>query len=324
MLKRILITGAAGQIGSELVPALCAKYGADSVIATDIIASQPAASGFATPQSNDLIRLDATDKEALRRLIKEQNINEIYHLAGLLSANGEKNPARAWEINITSWKNILDLGVEFKIAQIFWPSSIAAFGPTTPKTDIPQRTILEPSTMYGVTKVTGELLANYYFLKYGLDIRSLRYPGIISWTTPPGGGTTDYASEIYYAALQTGRYDCFVKADTVLPMIYMDDAVQATLQLMEAPADKISIRTSYNLGGLSFTAQDLADNVAKYVPSFSCAFKPDERQLIADSWPRTIDDTAARADWGWQPSFTLDQISQDMIKNLRIKLKISS
>lgn len=315
MNRHILVTGAAGQIGSELIPALFKKYGADAVIASDIAD----AAGRFVGQA-DFVRLDATDREALEKLIKEREITEIYHLAGLLSANGEKDPVRTWDVNMTSLKNVLDLSVENKINKVFWPSSIAAFGPTTPKTDIPQQTILEPATIYGVTKVAGELLANYYFHKYGLDIRSLRYPGLISWATPPGGGTTDYSSAIYYAALQSGHYDCFVREDTVLPMLYMDDAITATLQLMDAPAEKISIRTSYNLNGLDFSARELAENVARHLPGFTYSFKPDERQAIADSWPRSVDDSAARADWGWRPAFDLDKISQVMIENLRRKL----
>jgi nucleoside-diphosphate-sugar epimerase len=301
------------------VPALSRQYGSANIIASDI--SPDSGALF---EQTAFVQLDARDKTKLADLIQARKITEIYHLAGILSANGEKDPARAWDLNIRSLKNVLDLSVTHKIEKVFWPSSIAAFGPTTPKTTIPQRTILEPSTMYGVTKVTGELLANYYFTKYGLDIRSLRYPGIISWQTTPGGGTTDYASAIYYAALQTGHYDCFVRPETVLPMMYMDDAVAATLQLMAAPTEKISIRTAYNLNGLSFSARELADNVGKYCSDFKCDFKPDERQAIADSWPQTVDDAVARHDWGWHPSFDLDRISQTMLSNLRLKLKIKS
>jgi nucleoside-diphosphate-sugar epimerase len=317
MTSHILITGALGQIGSELVPALSQKYGAANIIASDISEDRGVFAGQA-----DFIKLDATNKTRLAELIKSREITEIYHLAGILSATGEKHPDLAWDINITSLKNILDLSVANNVKQVFWPSSIAAFGPTTPKTSIPQQTILEPSTMYGVTKVAGELLGNYYFNKYGLDIRSLRYPGIISWKTPPGGGTTDYASAIYYGAMQTGHYDCFVRPDTILPMIYMADAVVATLLLMSVPPEKITVRTAYNLNGLSFSARQLAENVAKYCPGFTYDFQPDDRQKIADSWPQTIDDSAARADWGWQPAFDLDSISRTMLDNLRLKLKI--
>ena len=219
--------------------------------------------------------------------------------------------------NMKSLKNVLDLAVEYKIDRVFWPSSIAAFGPTTPLENTPQNTILEPTTMYGVTKVAGELLCQYYFVKYGLDVRSLRYPGIISWKTQPGGGTTDYAVAIYYEAIQKKNYDCFVNKQTVLPMMYMDDAVNATLQLMETDASKIKIRTAYNITAISFSAQELAQNVAKHIPGFVCTFSPDARQEIADSWPSTIDDSCARKDWGWQHKFDLDQISTEMIKNLQ-------
>jgi len=307
--KKILVTGALGQIGSELVPTLRQKFGADNVIASDVRMIEGGEGVF--------IQADATDKSALARIIKENNIGTIYHLVGILSANGEKDPALAWRINMESLRNILDLCVEHKIKRLFWPSSIAAFGPTTPLENTPQKTVLEPTTMYGVTKVAGELLCQYYHLKYGLDVRSLRYPGIISWKTAPGGGTTDYAVAIYYDAVAKGSYDCFVREDTVLPMMYMDDAVRATLELMAAPSEKIKIRTSYNLSALSFSARALADNVAKHVPGFSCSFTPDSRQRIADSWPKSVDDSAARQDWGWLPAFDLDKISEDMIKNLQ-------
>jgi len=240
----------------------------------------------------------------------------IYHLVGVLSAVGEKNPNLAWDVNMTGLKNILDLAVEYKIERLFWPSSIAAFGPTTPLFDTPQKTILEPTTMYGVTKVAGELLCQYYFIKYDLDVRSLRYPGIISWKTPPGGGTTDYAVAIYYEAVKNKSYDCFVNENTILPMVYMDDAVRATIELMDADKEKISIRTAYNLTAISFSAKELAENVAKYIPDFKCTFTPDDRQKIADSWPKTIDDKKAREDWGWKYEFDLDKISVEMIKNL--------
>ncbi len=314
MQKKILVTGALGQIGSELVPALRKKYGNDNVIA---VGYSKESGEFNKPFE----RVDATNKEELRTLIEKYQINTIYHLVGILSAVGEKNPNLAWHTNMESLKNILDLAVEYKIDRLFWPSSIAAFGPTTPLFDTPQETILAPTTMYGVTKVAGELLCQYYNLKYGLDVRSLRYPGIISWKTPPGGGTTDYAVAIYYEAVKNGSYDCFVKDDTILPMMYMDDAVNATLELMEADSEKIKIRTSYNLTAVSFSAKELADNVAKYVPNFKCTFTPDSRQKIADSWPKTIDDTSARKDWGWKPKFDLDQISMEMIKNLKEKFQ---
>jgi nucleoside-diphosphate-sugar epimerase len=312
MKRNILVTGALGQIGSELVPALRKKHGNNNVIAVDY---KEAPESFR--KAGPFEHTDARNKEGLIALIKKYNTNTIYHLAGILSANGEKNPDLAWDVNMNSLKHVLDLAIEYKISNVFWPSSIAVFGPTTPKKDTPQRTILEPTTMYGITKVAGELMCQYYHLKYGLDVRSLRYPGIISWKTPPGGGTTDYAVAIYYDALKKGSYNCFVNEKTVLPMMYMDDAVRATIELMEADTEKIKIRTSYNLTALSFSAKELADNVAKYVSNFKCAFTPDERQKIADSWPSSIDDSKAREDWGWKPGFDLDKISIDMIKNLK-------
>ncbi len=313
--KIILVTGALGQIGSELVPALREKFGAENVIAV----------GHRTKPSEEFINsgpfetADARDKDALKTLIEKYNINTIYHLVGVLSATGEQKPDLAWDVNMGSLKNILELCVEFKIEQLFWPSSIAAFGPTTPLLNTPQQTILEPTTMYGVTKVAGELLCQYYFVKYGLDVRSLRYPGIISWKTAPGGGTTDYAVAIYYDALQKGTYDCFVNEETTLPMMYMNDAVKATIKLMEADSSKITVRTSYNLTAVSYSAKELAQNVIEKVSGFTCTFSPDSRQKIADSWPSTIDDSKAREDWGWNHEFGLNEISEIMIKNLKIK-----
>lgn len=312
-MKKILVTGALGQIGSELIPELRKKYGKENVIAVGH--HKEPSEEFRN--SGPFEMADSRNKEELRILIEKYKIDTIFHLVGVLSAVGEKNPNLAWDVNMNGLKNVLDLAVEYKIEKMFWPSSIAAFGPTTPLENTPQKTVLEPTTMYGVTKVSGELLCQYYFVKYGLDIRSLRYPGIISWKTPPGGGTTDYAVAIYYDAIAKGSYNCFVKEDTVLPMMYMDDAVKATLQLMEAEKEKITIRTAYNLTAISFSAKELADNIAKYINDFKYTFTPDERQKIADSWPKTIDDRKAREDWGWKPQFDLDKISIEMIKNLR-------
>jgi len=311
--RKILVTGALGQIGSELIPMLREKFGKENVIAVGH--SKEPSEEF--KNSGPFEMADSRNKEELRLLIEKYNINTIYHLVGVLSAVGEKNPNLAWDVNMTGLKNVLDLAVEYKIDRLFWPSSIAAFGPTTPLVDTPQKTVLEPTTMYGVTKVSGELLCQYYFVKYGLDVRSLRYPGIISWKTAPGGGTTDYAVAIYYDAIAKGSYDCFVKEDTVLPMMYMDDAVRATLELMEADKEKITIRTAYNLAAISFSAKELAENVSKYIPDFKCTFTPDSRQQIADSWPKSLDDSQARKDWGWKHKFDLDQISIEMIKNLK-------
>ena len=312
-MEKILVTGALGQIGSELIPALREKFGSENVIAVGH-RKEPTEE---FKNTGPFEKADARNKNELKVLIEKYDISIIYHLVGVLSAVGEKNPDLAWDVNMNGLKNILELAVEYKIKRLFWPSSIAAFGPTTPLENTPQKTVLEPTTMYGVTKVAGELLCQYYFVKYGLDVRSLRYPGVISWKTPPGGGTTDYAVAIYHEALEKGHYDCFVRENTVLPMIYMDDAVKATMQLMEADSGKITIRTAYNLTAVSFSARELADNVAKHIDGFTCAFKPDERQKIADSWPSTIDDSKAREDWGWQHQFGLDEISSDMIKNLK-------
>ncbi|MFA6324990.1 MAG: NAD-dependent epimerase/dehydratase family protein [Candidatus Paceibacterota bacterium] len=314
-MKKILVTGALGQIGSELIPELREKYGSENVIAVGHHKEPTEEFKNAGPFEN----ADSRNKEELRSLIEKYNIDTIYHLVGVLSAVGEKNPNLAWDVNMNSLKNVLDLAVEYKIERMFWPSSIAAFGPSTPLLNTPQKTVLEPTTMYGVTKVAGELLCQYYFVKYGLDVRSLRYPGIISWKTPPGGGTTDYAVAIYYDAVEKGSYDCFVKEDTVLPMMYMDDAVRATVELMEAQKEKINVRTAYNLTAISFSAKELAENVYKYVDNFKCTFTPDDRQKIADSWPKSIDDTKAREDWGWKHNFDLDKISIEMIKNLKKK-----
>jgi len=313
MQRKILVTGALGQIGSELIPALRAKYGSENVIAVGHRKEPSEEFRNAGPFEN----ADCRKKDEIKALIEKYNINTIYHLVGVLSAVGEKNPDLAWDVNMNGLKNVLELCVEYKIDRLFWPSSIAAFGPTTPLKNTPQKTVLEPTTMYGVTKVSGELLCQYYFVKYGLDVRSLRYPGIISWKTPPGGGTTDYAVAIYYDAVQKGSYDCFVNEKTTLPMMYMDDAVKATMMLMEADPKKIAVRTSYNLTAISFSAKELADNVAKHIKGFKCTFTPDSRQKIADSWPSSIDDSKAREDWGWKHEFDLDKISEDMIINLK-------
>lgn len=312
-MQKILVTGALGQIGSELIPKLREKFGKENVIAVGH--SKEPSEKF--KNSGPFEMADSRNKEELRYLIEKYKIDTIYHLVGVLSAVGEKNPNLAWDVNMTGLKNVLDLAVEYKIERLFWPSSIASFGPTTPLFDTPQKTILEPTTMYGVTKVAGELLCQYYFVKYGLDVRSLRYPGIISWKTLPGGGTTDYAVAIYYEAVKNKSYDCFVNENTILPMMYMDDAVRATIELMEADKEKISVRTSYNLTAISFSAKELAENVVKYIPDFKCTFTPDDRQKIADSWPKTIDDKKAREDWGWKHEFDLDKISIEMIKNLQ-------
>ncbi|MFA5070062.1 MAG: NAD-dependent epimerase/dehydratase family protein [Patescibacteria group bacterium] len=315
-MEKILITGTAGQIGSELVPVLHKKHGPENIVL-----------GFLDKQlTPELLKyghgeiVDVTDKEMIRNVLEKHRINTIYHLAGILSASGEKNPNLAWRVNLEGLKNILDLALEYKVEKVFWPSSIAAFGPTTPRDRTPQRTILEPTTMYGLNKVAGELLCQYYFHKFGLDVRSLRYPGVISWKTEPGGGTTDYAVAIYYEAVKGNNYECFLKEDTALPMMYMDDAVKATIDLMEAPKEKISVRTSYNLAAVSFTPQEVFKEIKKHYPKFKVTYAPDFRQAIADSWPKSIDDSQARKDWGWKHEYDLAKMTEVMIRELKKKL----
>jgi nucleoside-diphosphate-sugar epimerase len=310
-MRKILVTGAFGQIGSDLVPALQEKFGQNNVIAMGHRNIPDDFDGIV-----ETLRLP--DKDGLEALIKKHDIGTIYHMVSLLSATGEQNPNLAWDLNMGSLKDCLDLAVEHDM-KVFWPSSIAAFGPTTPRQDTPQKTVLEPTTMYGVTKVSGELLCQYYYEKYGLDVRSIRYPGLISWKAEPGGGTTDYAVAIYYEALQSGKYTCFVKPDTVLPMMYMADAVWGTIQLMAAPAEDITIRTSYNFAAISFEAQELAKVVNDHLP-VAVSYEPDDRQKIADSWPQTIDDSQAREDWDWDHEYDLEKITEVMLKKLDEKL----
>ena len=315
-MQKILVTGSTGQIGTELVPALQEKYKPENLIVT--FHQKKPDEQFLNGSTGE--PLDATDKKAIEDLINKYQINVIYHLTSILSAKAEKNPDLAWRTNLESLKNILDLGLEYKLNRIFWPSSMAVFGPTTPRDNTPQETIIEPTMIYGVTKRAGELLCNYYFLKYGLDVRSLRYPGIISWKTPPGGGTTDYACEIFYKAILQGKYSCFLKKDTMLPMMYMDDAIKATLGIMEAKPEQIKIRTSYNLAAISFTPEELAREIKKYFSNFECEYQPDERQSIADSWPRSIDDSKARQDWDWKHEYNLPKMVEVMLRELRKKL----
>ena len=311
---KILVTGSVGQIGSELVLELRKKHGNENVIAT----------GHRTEPPKELLDgpfeiVDATDKEALKNLIERYNIKEVYHLVGILSAVGEKNPDLAWEVNMESLKNVLDLAKDLKLKRIFWPSSIAAFGPDTPKENTPNETILRPTTMYGVTKVAGELLCEYYFKKYGVDVRSLRYPGIISHKTLPGGGTTDYAVAIFYDAIKNKKYSCFVTKDTVLPMMYMPDCIKATIDLMNADSSNLNRRV-FNLTAMSFSAQELAEEIKKHIPEFECTYEPDFRQKIADSWPRTIDDSAARNEWGWNHEYDLSKMTEDMLAEIGKKI----
>lgn len=312
-MKRILVTGAFGQIGTELVPALEHTSGVEKVVAL----------GHATlPEDFGGIveKGDATDKMTLERIISSHEIDTVFHLVSLLSATGEAQPHKAWEVNMTSLKHVLDLAVEHKL-RVFWPSSIAAFGPTTPRVNTPQHTVLEPTTMYGVTKVAGELLCQYYWKKFGVDVRSLRYPGLISWKAEPGGGTTDYAVAVFYEALTSGKYECFVREDTILPMMYMDDAVRATIELMQADESKLTVRTSYNLAAISFKASELVEEITTYVP-LEVTYAPDHRQSIADSWPQTIDDTQARSDWEWKHQVDLPTMTLIMLQQLAKKLGV--
>ncbi|MEX0361592.1 NAD-dependent epimerase/dehydratase family protein [Flagellimonas sp.] len=311
MQKPILILGACGQIGTELTMELRAKYGKDTVIASDIREGSES-----LMDSGPFELLDATNYEAIEDVVMHYEIDEVYLMAAMLSATAEKFPMRAWNLNMNSLFNVLNLAKDRKISKIFWPSSIAVFGPNTPKENTPQSTVMEPSTVYGISKQSGERWCEYYFNKFGIDVRSVRYPGLISWKTMPGGGTTDYAVEIYHKALETGKYNCFLQEDTKLPMMYMDDAISATLNLMEADAEKISVRSSYNLGSMSFTPNEIAQSIKEHIPEFQMDYHPDFRQQIADSWPSSIDDSFAKRDWAWQPKFDLDSTTSEMLRNL--------
>ncbi|MCX6772037.1 MAG: NAD-dependent epimerase/dehydratase family protein [Candidatus Micrarchaeota archaeon] len=313
----ILVIGAVGQIGTELTMELRRRHGGSSVVAATRKTPFPPE----MEKSGPCIFFDVSDKEAMKKVIKEHDIGTIYQLASLLSATGEKDPDLAFQINLIGLKNTLDVCRECGVKKIFWPSSIAAFGPTTPRDNTPQWTVLEPTTMYGVTKVSGELLLQYYYKKYGLDTRSVRYPGLISYKAEPGGGTTDYSVAIFYEAIKHKKYTCFVGAHTVLPMMYMPDAIRGTIELMDAPREKLKVATSYNLAAISFSAKELADEVARIIPGFVCDYKPDHRQAIADSWPKSIDDSQARQDWGWKHEYDLKRMSEDMVKNLRPMLE---
>ncbi len=316
-MDNILIIGAAGQIGSELTVALRNIYGVDHVFATDI--KQPPKD---IAEGGPFQLLDVMDDKRLIHFVIRHKITQIYHLAAVLSGNAERIPIQAWNINMDSLMNILDLAKEVpEIKKIFWPSSIAVFGPTTPRENTPQFTVMEPNTVYGISKLAGERWMQYYHQRYKIDARSIRYPGLISYKTEPGGGTTDYAVEIFYEAVRQGRYECFLTEDTALPMMFMPDAVQATVQLMEADASKIAVRSSYNLGGISFTPKQLAAEIKKHKPGFEITYKPDFRQAIADSWPKSIDDSVARSQWGCTYSYTLEDMTRIMLDEVEKKLK---
>jgi nucleoside-diphosphate-sugar epimerase len=312
---KILIIGAGGQIGVELTLALRNIFGENNVIATDIREAHPL-----LRDSGPYAMLDAMDAEATLSLIKKEGITQVYLLAALLSATGEKMPQKAWDINMKSLLQLLELGVQEKLAKIYWPSSIAVFGPTTPTQQTPQKTIIEPRTVYGVSKYAGELWCQYYNQRWGLDVRSLRYPGLISWKSEPGGGTTDYAVEIYHEALKQQQYTCFLSENTYLPMMYMDDAIRGTIELMQAPAESMKTRMAYNLSAMSFSPKEIAAAIQRHIPDFTIDYNPDFRQAIADGWPKSIDDSAARADWGWRHEFDLDKMTADMLLHLKEKM----
>lgn len=310
MTKKILVIGASGQIGTELVEGLRDRFGAEDVVASDI--KEPQAK-----QTGPFALVNAMDRRGIERVIDKHGITEVYLLAALLSATAEKDPAFAWKLNMESLLIILELAREGRLKKVYWPSSIAVFGPTTPKDMTPQHTITEPSTVYGISKLAGEGWCAYYHKRYGVDVRSIRYPGLIGWKSAPGGGTTDYAVHIFHEAIKHGAYTSFLGPDSTLPMMYMPDAIRATIDLMEAPSEQVKERGSYNLAGISFSPEEIAAEVARHIPGFKMSYAPDERQAYADSWPRSIDDSAARKDWGWRPGFDLKTMVDDMMAHLR-------
>jgi nucleoside-diphosphate-sugar epimerase len=315
-MQRILIIGAGGQLGTELTKALALKYGNDKIVATDFQEAVKSKFDYCSFQT-----LNVMDKAALSNIVENEKITEIYHLAAILSASGEKNPLQAWDLNLGSLLNVLEVARENKIEKIFWPSSIAVFGPHSQKQNTPQQAYKDPNTVYGISKLAGEHWCEYYFHKYGIDVRSLRYPGLIGYKSLPGGGTTDYAVDIYHKAIKGEKFTCFLKADTYLPMMYMEDAINATLQLMEAPKENISVRSSYNLAGISFSPKEIYESLLAYFPKFEIEYQSDFRQEIADSWPNSIDDSIAAKDWNWKPAFDLKAMTAIIVKNLPIYFK---
>ena len=307
--ENILVIGACGQIGSELVMQLRKSY--QSVVAADL--KDP---NEEVKNSGKFIHLDVLHKQGLADAVNENSITQIYHLAAILSATGEKNPELAWRVNMKGLRNVLDVCVELPVKKLFWPSTIAVFGPTTPRVNTPQYTVMEPNTIYGISKQAGERWCDYFFQKKNLDVRSVRYPGLISYKTEAGGGTTDYAVEIYFEAKRNKQYTSFLAENTRLPMMYMPDAIRATINLMEAPAEKISVRSSYNIAGISFAPNDVGEAIQKIIPEFKLDYAPDFRQKIAESWPESIDDSVARKDWGWKPEFDLEKMTEDMLLNV--------
>ena len=310
-MEKILVIGASGQLGSELTIELSSIYGESNIIAADLHKSQ-------NEEVHPIFELlNVIDKKHLIEIINKYRITQVYHLAAILSATGEKQPGLAWQVNIEGLMNVLDVSRDHKVKKVFWPSSIAVFGPNTPKVNTPQHTIMDPNTVYGISKLTGERLAEYYFYHYGLDVRSLRYPGLIGYKALPGGGTTDYAVDIFYKAIRGEKYSCFLNKDTILPMMYMPDAVRATLELMETESNRISVRSSYNVGAISFSPEDLFETIKQTYPDFSIEYKPDFRQEIAINWPESLDDAQARIDWGWNPEFDLQKMTDNMILHLK-------
>ena len=314
---KILVIGSSGQIGVELTLALRKIYGNNNVVASDLREENELLKG-----TGPYVTIDVMNKEMLHVQIIRQNITQVYLLAAILSATGEKNPGLAWHLNMQGLLNVLDIAREEKLQRVYWPSSIAVFGPTSPKQNCPQQTIIEPTTVYGISKYAGEFWCNYYHLKYGVDVRSLRYPGLISYKSAPGGGTTDYAVEIFHDALAEQKYISFLSEDTYLPMMYMPDAIRATIELMEAPASDISVRTSYNISALSFSPKEIGEAIQKHIPDFRMEYELDYRQDIASSWPQSIDDSVARNDWGWKPEYDLEMMTEDMLRNLGEGLKV--
>ena len=319
MKERILIIGSSGQIGTELVIELRNIHGNDNVIASDI---RP--SSIEVMESGPFEKLDIMDEKLLRNIVKKYRITQVYLLAALLSANAEKNIELGWSLNMRSHSHVLDLAKDGLIKKVFWPSSIAVFGPTTPMENTPQYTVMEPNTVYGITKQAGERWNEYYFNKFGVDVRSIRYPGLIGWKAAPGGGTTDYAVDIFHQAIQHKKYESFLSENTALPMMYMTDAIRATVDLMEAPAEQVKIRSSYNLAGVTFTPKQIADEIKKHIPDFEINYNPDFRQAIADSWPSSIDDSYAKKDWGWELKYDLEKMTSDMMINLKEQYKITA
>lgn len=311
--EKILVIGSSGQIGGELVEGLRLIYGQESVIASDIKDLEKEALRLAAPYET----LNVLNSKRIFEIVQKYEITQIYLLAALLSATAEKNPMFAWDLNMNGLFNVLDLAKEGHIKKIYWPSSIAVFGPTTPRVNTPQYTIMEPNTVYGISKQTGERWCEYYFNKYKVDVRSLRYPGLIGYKSAPGGGTTDYAVHIYHEAIKHQQYECFLSENTALPMMYMPDAIKATIDLMHADAEKVKIRSSYNLSGMSFSPKEIAQEICKHYPDFKISYKPDSRQQIADSWPQSIDDSSAQKDWGWKASYNLEKMSEDMFTHLK-------